>query len=174
MTAPARDDPRPVRFAFVSCQNVTQGAQTAFRRMIFEDEHALPEERLGFVLHLGDFIYEVVQYPEEVKTRFDRTIYEVAHIPDGGKAGNFHYPLTLEGYRAVYKGYLADPDLQDARARWPFVSMWDNHDFAWQGRQSMVQAGGPPRPGQTVKVAANQAWFEFIPARVAPPGDLWY
>ena len=75
-------------------------------------------------------------------------------------------PLTVEGYRAVYKGYLADPDLQDARARWPFVCIWDNHEFSWQGRQSIVQAGGPPQPGQTVKVAANQAWFEYIPARV--------
>ena len=44
--------------------------------------------------------------------------------------------------------------------------MWDNHEFSWQGRQSIQQAGGPPRPGQTVKVAANQAWFEYIPARV--------
>ncbi len=37
--------------------------------------------QLGFILHLGDFIYEVVEYPEEVKTRYDRTlIYEVARI----------------------------------------------------------------------------------------------
>ena len=86
---------------------------------------------------------------------------------------NFHVPLTVEGYRAIYKGYLHDPDLQDARARWPFVCMWDNHEFSWQGRQSIVQAGGPPQPGQTVKVAANQAWFEYIPARVnAPSGTL--
>src|SRR5436189_1519999 len=67
----------------------------------------------------------------------------------------------------------ADPDLQDARARWPFVAIWDNHEFSWQGRQSIVQAGGAPQPGQTVKVAANQAWFEYIPARVkAPSGSL--
>ncbi|MEA2207083.1 MAG: alkaline phosphatase, partial [Blastocatellia bacterium] len=79
------------------------------------------------------------------------------------------YPLTVDGYRAVYKGYLADPDLQDARARWPFVAIWDNHEFSWQGRQSIVQAGGAPQPGQTVKVAANQAWFEYVPARVSPP-----
>ena len=62
--------------------------------MIFEDERAAPEDQLGFVLHLGDFIYEVVEYPEEVKTRYDRTIYDVARIPDGGKVGKFHYPLT--------------------------------------------------------------------------------
>jgi alkaline phosphatase D len=53
ITAPAEDDARPVRFAFVSCQNANQGAQNAYRRMIFEDERAAEPDRLGFVLHLG-------------------------------------------------------------------------------------------------------------------------
>ena len=169
ITAPMPNDARPVNFAFVSCQDVNEGKLNAYRRMVFEDERARAEDQLGFVLHLGDFIYEVVQYPEEGATRYDRTIYDIGRIPDGGKFSNFHFPLTLEGYRVVYKGYLADPDLQDARARWPFVCIWDNHEFSWQGRQSIQQAGGPPQPGQTVKVAANQAWFEYVPARVTPP-----
>ncbi len=184
ITAPLANDPRPVKFAFVSCQSVNEGKLNGYRRMIFEDERAAPprlgdspgvvgDAQLGFVLHLGDFIYEVVEYPDEVATRYDRTIYDVGRIPDGGQTANFHYPLTIGGYRVVYKGYLADPDLQDARARWPFVAIWDNHEFSWQGRQSIVQAGGPAQPGQTVKVAANQAWFEYIPARVkAPSGSL--
>ena len=173
ITAPLDSDPRPVKFAFVSCQSVNEGKLNGYRRMIFEDERASPGEQIGFVFHLGDFIYEVVEYPEEVPSRYDRIVYEVARIPDGGQTGKLHYPLTVEGYRAVYKGYLADPDLQDARARWPFVNMWDNHEFSWQGWQSIQQAGGPPRPGQSIKVAANQAWFEFIPARVkAPSGSL--
>ena len=172
-TAPSPDDARPVNFAFVSCQDVNEGKLNAYRRMIFEDERAAPADQLDFVLHLGDFIYEVVEYPDEVKTRYDRTIYDVGRIPDGGKVSNFHFPLTLDGYRAVYKGYLADPDLQDARARWPFVAIWDNHEFSWQGWQSIQQAGGPPNPGQTIKVAANQAWFEYLPARVkAPSGNF--
>src|SRR4030095_1262804 len=153
ITAPADDDTRPVTFAFVSCQSVNEGALNAYRRMIFEDERVAPADQLGFVLHLGDFIYEVVQYPEEVKTRYDRTIYEVARIPDGLKVGNFHIPLTVEGYRAVYRGYLHDPDLQDARARWPFVAMWDNHEFSWQGWQSTLKAGAIERPAPSVKVA---------------------
>src|SRR3954466_5499279 len=98
ITAPPADDPRPVNFGFVSCQSVNEGKLNAFRRMIFEDERAPAADQLGFVLHLGDFIYEVVEYPDEVKTRFDRTIYDVGRIPDGHKVGNFHIPLTLDGY----------------------------------------------------------------------------
>jgi alkaline phosphatase D len=169
ITAPLPNDPRTVNFAFVSCQDVNEGKLNAYRRMIYEDERAPAAEQLDFVLHLGDFIYEVVEYPDEVKTRYDRTIYEVARIPDGHKVGNFHIPLTVDGYRAIYKGYLADPDLQDARARWPFVCIWDNHEFSWMGWQSIVKAGRFEQPGQTVKVAANQAWFEYIAARVAAP-----
>jgi len=169
ITAPAADDPRPVTFAFVSCQTVNEGTLNAYRRMIFEDERAARSDQLGFVLHLGDFIYEVVQHPEEVKTRYDRTIFEVARFDGGKQIGNFHIPLTLDGYRAIYRGYLRNPDLQDARARWPFVAIWDNHEFSWQGWQSMVVAGAFVQPGQSVKIAANQAWFEYLPSRVTPP-----
>lgn len=169
ITAPSSDDPRTVNFAFVSCQSVNEGKLNAYRRMIYEDERAPDREKLDFVLHLGDFIYEVVEYSEELKTRFDRTVYDVARIPDGQKIGNFHIPLTVDGYRAIYQSYLNDPDLQDARARWPFIAIWDNHEFSWQGWQSVVKAGQFERPGQSVKVAANQAWFEYIPARIARP-----
>jgi alkaline phosphatase D len=171
ITSPDASDTRPVNFAFVSCQSVNDGTLNAYRRMIFEDEKAAPADQLGFVLHLGDFIYEVIWYPEDLKTRYDRTVYEVTRIPDAGKVGKLHFPLTLEGYRAVYKGYLKDPDLQDARARWPFVCMWDNHEFSWMGWQSIVKAASFERPGQTVKVAANQAWFEYLPARVTRPNS---
>ena len=58
-----------------------------------------------------------------------------------------------------------DPDLQDARARWPFVLLPDNHEFSWKGWQSQ-ESFGSTLPAQTRKVAANQAWFEYQPARV--------
>lgn len=166
ITAPMPDDQRPVNFAFVSCQHLNEGKLNAYRRMIYEDERAPAAEQLGFVLHLGDFIYEMVEYPEEIAQRYDRTVYEVARLPDGHKIGNFHIPLTVDGYRAIYQGYLLDPDLQDARARWPFVVIWDNHEFSFQGWQGVVKVGSFEQPGQSVKVAANQAWFEYIPARV--------
>ncbi len=166
ITAPLVDDAASRRFAFVSCQSVNEGAMNAYRRMIWEDERAPPDQQLCFVLHLGDFIYEVVEYPEEVPHRYDRTIFDIGKIPDGRKVSNFHVPTTLEGYRMVYKAHIHDPDIQDARARWPFVCIGDNHEFSWQGWQSFIKYGGKVEPAQALRVAANQAWWEFIPSRV--------
>lgn len=167
-TAAAPDDQRPVRFSFVSCQNICEGAQNAFRRMIHEDERATPAEQLAFVVHLGDFIYEVVDYPEERPGghRYDRRIRDAVRYPDGEKIGRVRIAATLADYRTLYRAYLGDPDIQDARARWPFVAMWDNHEFSWMGWQSFLRVPGTERPAQTRKVAANQAWFEYQPARI--------
>jgi len=170
ITAPADDDSRPVHFAFVSCQNANLGAQNAYRRMIFEDERASEQDRLSFVLHLGDFIYELVWYPEDRATYYDRKVKEIVHYPKGEKIHDFHIPVDVDDYRAVYRAYLRDPDLQDARARWPFVPMWDNHEYSWQGWQALQVFDGKARPAQTRKVAAMQAFFEYQPARMVKSG----
>jgi alkaline phosphatase D len=169
MTAPADNDARPVSFAFVSCQNANDGAQNAYRRMIYEDQRAAEKDRLGFVLHLGDFIYELVWYPEERKKMYDRRIRDLVRYEHGEKIDDFHIPTTVDDYRAVYRAYLRDPDLQDARAYFPFVNIWDNHEFSWQGWQGFQKFDGKTRPAQTRKVAAMQAFFEYQPARMAKP-----
>lgn len=166
ITAPRSSDPRPVRFAFVSCNSVNEGAQNAYARMIWEDERAPADRKLGFVLHLGDFIYEVVEYPEEVPHRYARTVYDLGHIPDARKVGNFYVPTNLAGYRHVYQAHINDPDIQNARAHFPFVCIGDNHEFSWQGWQSFIKYGGKVEPAQPLRVAANQAWWEYIPSRV--------
>lgn len=172
LTAPAADDDRPVQFAFVSCQDVTQGALNAYRRMIWEDERAAPEDRLAFVLHLGDFIYEIIWYPDENPggMKRGRRLRDLIRLPHGEKIQDFHVASSLDDYRTIYRAYLTDPDLQDARARWPFVPVWDNHEFSWAGWQSQQVLPGKSRPAQSLKVAANQAWFEYQPARVRHSG----
>jgi alkaline phosphatase D len=174
LTAPAEDDARPFRFAFVSCQDVTEGYCNAYKRMIFEDERAAPADRLAFVLHLGDFIYEVTWYPEDTPdgTKGGRRLRGNLRYPTGEKLHDYHVPVDLADYRTAYKSYLLDPDLQDARARFPFIPVWDNHEFSWQGYQSQQVWDGEVRPAQQKKVAANQAWFEFLPSRSVQPGGL--
>jgi alkaline phosphatase D len=169
-TAPPHDADYAAKFAFVSCQNVTQGAQNAYRRMIYEDERAPPAQQLDFVHHQGDFIYEIVWYPEDrPQGMYDRRLRDLIRYPNGEKIQDFHIPTTLEDYRTAYRAYLHDPDLQDARARWPFVNMWDNHEFSWRGYQGLEIFDGQTRAAQTRKIAANQAWFEYQPAAIHRP-----
>ena len=165
-TAPASSDPRPVSFAFVSCQNVNLGPLTAWRRMLFDDARA-PAPGIEFILHLGDFVYDSVWYPEDRPNGyFDRRPRRVVDYANGERIDDFHVPTTVTDYRALYRAYLRDPDLQDARARWPFVSIWDNGEFSDKGWQGIQFYDGVNRPAQTRKVAANQAWYEYMPARV--------
>jgi alkaline phosphatase D len=169
-TAPLDHEDYRARFVFTSCQDVTSGAQNAYRRMIYEDERAETDRQIDFVFHQGDFIYEVVNYPEDRPQGYlDRRLRDVIRYPHGEKIQDFHIPTTLEDYRTAYRAYLHDPDLQDARARWPFINMWDNHEFSWLGYQGLQIFEGKKRPAQTRKVAANQAWFEYQPARVHKP-----
>ncbi len=173
VTAPGANSSAPVRFTFVSCQCPNEGAMNAYRKMIFEDETRPKDQQLDFVLHLGDFIYEVTWYAEDNPSgNRGRKIKDLYKFPQGRKVSNFYLPVTLEDYRTLYRAYLEDPDLQDARARWPFVCVWDNHEFAWAGYQSQyVAGGGYNAPAQNQKVFANQAWWEFIPARVQQPDN---
>ena len=54
----------------------------------------------------------------------------------------FHVPTNLAGYRHVYRAHIDDPDIQDARAHFPFVCIGDNHEFSWQGWQSFIKYPG--------------------------------
>ena len=170
-TAPRPDAARNVRFAAISCQSYEQGYYGARRRLVNDDIAAAPEDKIDFVLHLGDFIYERTgDVPETL-----RPARLIGPLPDGSepwepdgtrpwwrKGGQA--AVTIADYRTLYRKSLTDPDLQAARARFPFVHTWDDHEFtndAWQSHDTYF---GDGEPAQRRKVAANRAWFEYIPA----------
>ena len=100
---PRRSDPdgaalrgrvrRAFRFAFVSCQNYTQGYFPAFGDLARQDDVEL-------VVHLGDYIYE------GPGLRADRVR---DHVPQAEL-------LSLSDYRTRHAQYRTDPDLQEAHA----------------------------------------------------------
>lgn len=180
-TAPLRDVERPTRFVFACCQNYEQGFYGAWAQMLADDLVAPTEQQIDFVLFLGDFIYEVrgdrwdsnMMDPKWLKGIDGRERY-FPPFPHGSKpwpstswnknAGATN-AVTVADYRFLYRLYLSDANLQAARARWPFISTWDDHEFtndAWQSHDTYFDQGG--KPAQKRKVAANQAWFEYIPA----------
>jgi alkaline phosphatase D len=163
-TAPAPDSDVAVNLGFVSCQHMQLGHMSPYRRLIEEDSERSEEEQLDFILHLGDFIYEELWYPEERPTFLRRRVRDTVRLRTGGGTPEMRWPVTLDDYRAIYRAYLSDPDLIAARARWPFVCVWDDHEFSNNSWQSQQVYEDPGEPAQRRKVAANQAWFEFIPA----------
>ena len=141
--------------------------------MIYEDERRAPAERLLFVLHLGDFIYEVVWYPEDSPggVQRGRRLRDIVRYPNGEKMGDFHCRRRSPTIARRIKAISPIPICRTRARAFPFVPVWDNHEFSWQAFQSQQVFNGEVRPAQTMKVVANQAWFEYQPARVVKPGD---
>jgi len=160
-TAPAPDSNKNVKLAIASCQSFESGYYHAYRALIKEDENAPEKDQIDFVLHLGDFIYETLGYGSARK---------LPGFPSGGNVLDENvewaraHAVTLEDYRFLYKQYLMDPDLKEARARWPFIVTWDDHEFTDDSWQGVSTYSVPDIPAQERKIAANQAWFEYIPA----------
>ena len=160
-TAPATGQPRKVNLAFVSCQSFEQGYYGSWARMLEDDRAADIADQIQFVLHLGDFIYERCWNQHVDGTAQSRT---VPPFPDGVTTEENRYAVSLADYRHLYKTYLSDPHLQAARANWPFVCIWDDHEFANDNFQSFSTYDGVQILQAQRKLHSNQAWFEFIPA----------
>ena len=146
-TAPAAGATPPLDFAFASCQHYEQGLFTAY-------EH-LAAESLDLVAHLGDYIYETAGAPAQVRRHHGLEI------------------VTLDDYRARYAQYKADPALQAAHQRCPWVVTWDDHEVD-NNYAGLVGENGFEAEEQLRlrRAAAYQGWWEHQPVRV-PRARSW-
>ena len=191
LTAPSISDRSDLHFAFASCQNRRHGFYSAYRQMITDDQMQPADQQFRFVLHLGDFIYETNNDPlmnplDKNGNPIEGDLVDqngnkrsIGPFPDGGSTpDNLSYAETLDDYRHLYREYLSDPDLQEARARWPFIHTWDDHEFSddcWQSEANYIDSGAnssTDEPSQLRKVAANQAWFEYLPVNLFQLDDV--
>ncbi len=153
-TLPAPDaDVARVRLAFISCQDFTNGYYTALAH--------LAEEDIDFVVHLGDYIYETVGDPA-----FQRAQVRPIRLPSGAIRAE-----TLEDYRFLYRTYRSDPYLQRLHARFAFIGIWDDHEFANDAYREFDTDSTDEAANFAPKrrLAASRAWAEYIPA--ATPFD---
>lgn len=163
-TAPRPGDDVDVRFAFASCQDYNGRYYHAWRALVNE------EAPVDFVLHLGDYIYETAAQSDFQTPSDDR----IARIPDGQPASTGPIPstaaATIADYRALYKQYKADVDLREAHRRFPFIAIWDDHEFsndAWQAQATYFnELEGYDEWQPERREAASQAWYEYMPADV--------
>lgn len=158
-TLPApNSDILSLKLALVNCQHYGQGYYAAYY-------HLAQEEDVDFVLHLGDYIYETdtqdSPYPDRQFT-----------LPSGNPI-----VYTLEDYRFLYRTYHSDPYIQMAHERFTFINIWDDHETAndcyWDydtdaaGIPDHPLAEASPDVRNQLKLAAMQAWSEYVPARPA-------
>ena len=184
-TAPDKDAEVNVNFAWVSCQDYAANFYSSYRQLLNDDEKKPESEQVQFVLHLGDFVYETRDAgfmtarnddlePVALKSKAGKPRV-VAEFPSGGgmTATGTNFAKTVEDYRHLYKTFLSDPDLQEARARWPFINTWDDHEFTddgWQTQANYDRKASLDEPSQTRRVAGSQAWFEYVPAVLSDLG----
>lgn len=139
-TAPAEGTtPDRLRFAVTSCQLWNNGYYTAHRAICGED--------CDLLLFLGDYIYEY----GGVKPDYGR----------GLRLDPVDHPDTLDGYRAKYRLYRSDPDLQACHANVPLAPMWDDHEISDNYRHDLV--------APEILEAGYTAWFDYQP--VVPPAE---
>jgi alkaline phosphatase D len=144
----------------LTCQDYTNGYYGALR-------HLAQDDSIDFVLHLGDVIYETAGDPSFQTLPFDDrklTLPSGAGVVQG-----------LEDYRALYRIYRTDPWFQAVLERHTFILAPDDHETAndcyWDYEQDTLGAPDHPFTGDAValrrlKLEAQQAWLEYIPARV--------
>jgi alkaline phosphatase D len=153
-TALPADSRQTVRFAFYSCADYTHGFYNAYELMAREDD-------IDFVLNLGDYIYA-----EQAHTRAEGTAVRDDMIGRDldGRGGGAREAVSLDDYRAKYSLYRSDPSLRRAHARFPFVSVWDDHEVV-NNYAGGAPRGGPPAAERFAqrKRAAYRAFFENMP-----------
>ena len=152
-TAPTNSE--TVNLAFAACSNYEAGYFNAYRKMSEIDS-------LDAVVHLGDYIYEY-----EPKRYGDSTL------------GRFHYPAheikTLDDYRGRYAQYRTDPDLIKVHQMHPWITIWDDHEISNNAYREGAENHQPDQEGdwKARKKAARQAYYEWLPLRETPEGQLY-
>jgi alkaline phosphatase D len=135
-----------LKFAVVSCSNWEFGYFNAYSAIAAKDVDA--------VLHLGDYIYEYAtgKYGDTTIGRFNLPSHEI---------------VSLQDYRTRHAQYRLDRGLRAVSQAHPFITIWDDHEFANNVYKSGAQNHQPDKEGdfEARKAAAKQAYYEWLPIR---------
>lgn len=174
-TAPAPDQDRDLNIAVVSCQLYVNGFFSAYRRLINDAQDATGPHRVDLIAHVGDFIYEYQDWdafdrdgnPIELVDR-DGGVRALNRFEDGAiLASGRKVATSVSDYRSLYRDYISDPDLQEARRLFPWVHIWDDHEVYNDVWQSYFEDEASP----SRRTNATQAWFEYIPCALTHAAD---
>ncbi len=147
-----------VKFAVFSCTLYSAGYFNAY--------DAATKSGAQYAVHVGDYIYEYAADP----SKFGNT--------DAVALGRVTSPaneiVSLDDYRTRYATYRSDANLQALHAAMPWITVWDDHEFAnnsWvdgaENHNSTTQGSWTAR-----KANAARAYHEWMPIRTPDAANL--
>ncbi|MFP2924635.1 alkaline phosphatase D family protein [Pyxidicoccus sp. 3LG] len=155
-TAPDAGSGEPVRFVVANCQDYNGRYYNAWQRLLQLDED------LDCVVFLGDYVYETT--PEAAPPEGVRQVR--FREPEGApRVGSRLAAASLSNYRDLYRTYRTDRFLQGAHERYPFVAVWDDHEFSddsWDAHASYTD-GRQDELQVERRRNAELAFFEYLP-----------
>jgi alkaline phosphatase D len=159
-TAPAAASSLPVRFALASCQD-------AIGRYYNSYLAALPQD-LDFVLHVGDYVYETTGDPSFQNTtgrRLNFTDTAGAIALTGANGSTYYAAASVSNYRELYRFYRDDAMLQRMHERFPFIHIWDDHEFSddCHGDVATYFDGRRDEASTARRRNAERVFFEYVP-----------
>jgi alkaline phosphatase D len=147
-----------VKFAVFSCTLYSAGYFN-----VYDDAS---KSGAQYAVHLGDYIYEYGSDPAKFGNGSAVTL--------GRVTAPANEIITVDDYRTRYAKYRSDPNLKALHATMPWITVWDDHEFAnnsWvdgaENHNSATQG-----PWATRKATAAQVYHEWMPIRVQDPANL--
>ena len=151
-----------VKFAVFSCALYSEGFFNAYDSAAASDAQ--------YAVHLGDYLYEYGADPAQFGNTDAVSLARVI-VPSNDM-------VSLSDYRTRYALYRADAKLQALHARMPWITVWDDHEFANNAYNSVNGSGAenhdPATQGDwnTRKAIAARVYHEWMPIRTPDTADL--
>jgi alkaline phosphatase D len=137
-----------LRFALVSCANFESGWFNVYAAL-------LARQDFDAVLSLGDYIYEYETGGYDPNAAVNRQWSPANEI------------VSVNDYRMRYSSYKLDLDLQRLHQQFPFICVYDDHEFTNDAWMNGAQNHQPAEGLWSVrKSMAQKAMFEWLPIRV--------
>ncbi len=166
-TAPAVASDRTVKFAYVSCQDFIGRYYNPYMALLAMD--------VDFIVHLGDYIYETSGDPQfQSPTSTRKVVFSDTEgaIALGDEDHRFYAAQSLSNYRELYQHYRSDSALQAMHESFPFICIWDDHEFSDDsfGATATYLNGAQSESNETRKRNAEQAYFDYMPIDISNGG----
>ena len=147
-----------VKFAVFSCSLYSEGYFNAYADAAKSD--AL------YALHLGDYIYE---YGSDMAKYGNKDAVALGRV-----ATPANDIVSLADYRQRYAQYRLDADLQALHAKMPWITIWDDHEFANNAYKDGAENHNSATQGDWAarKAMAAKAYHEWLPIRTADTANL--